>query len=57
MNPDFFAIESKSELIRTVEEHTSDKARSAVEANKLIDACAWKLFAKNFSSCLITTKC
>ena len=48
MNPDFFAIESKSELIRTVEEHTSDKARSAVEANKLIDACAWQIICKKF---------
>ena len=55
MNPDFFTIESKSELIRIVEEHASDKARSATEANKLIDACAWKSFAKNFSSYLITT--
>ena len=47
MNPDFFTIESKSELIRTVEEHASDKTRSATEANKLIDACVWQIICKN----------
>ena len=55
MNPDFFTIESKSELIRTVEEHASVKTRSATEANKLIDACVWQIICKKFSSYLIST--